>query len=141
MTLQIAGALTGAFHTSRDVLFHQRMLQMQREERTRREKQERLESDESQFIDMAVSFASISQVQEFYAELDVYNAATITALDENRKQLDAVEERLEDLLSKAHVLPDGRRVFKSEDGQRVFDENGAELEAISELTVERKGAA
>jgi DNA repair ATPase RecN len=32
-------------------------------------------------------------------------------------------------LGKAHVLPDGRRVFETEDGLRVFDEHGRELDA------------
>ena len=31
------------------------------------------------------------------------------------------------MLDRAHVLPDGRRVFETEDGQRVIDENGQEV--------------
>lgn len=31
------------------------------------------------------------------------------------------------MLDKAYVLPDGRRVFKSEDGERVYDEYGMEV--------------
>lgn len=125
----ITGTLTGTFHTSRDVLFHRRMMHMQREERARREKQERLESGESQFVDLAVSFVSIAQVHEFRAELDVYDTATITALEECRVKLEAAEQRLNDMLDRAHVLPDGRRVFKTEDGTRVFDEHGVEIDA------------
>lgn len=33
------------------------------------------------------------------------------------------------MYDKAHVLPDGRRVFESEDGLRVFAEDGTELSA------------
>lgn len=48
---------------------------------------------------------------------------------ENQVFLDAVRERLDVVLSRAHVLEDGRRVFKTEDGSQVFDEHGAEVDA------------
>lgn len=67
----------------------------------------------------------------FRVELDSYDTATIAALQENERELAAVRERLDGLLLKAHVLPDGRRVFKTEDGRRVFDEFGSELDVTT----------
>ncbi|MEM1163508.1 MAG: hypothetical protein AAGJ28_21455, partial [Pseudomonadota bacterium] len=38
-----------------------------------------------------------------------------------------VQARIDALLEGAFIMPDGRRVFKSEDGQRVYDEFGKEV--------------
>ena len=71
--------------------------------------------------------ASESEIAAFRTTLDVYDTATVEALMENRRALDEVRTRIDDMLLKAYVLPDGRRVFKSEDGTQVFDEHGNEL--------------
>lgn len=73
--------------------------------------------------------ATESQIREFEVKLDNYEAATVTALMENQKQLDAVNAHIEAMLSKAYVMDDGRRVFKTEDGTQVFDESGQEVSA------------
>lgn len=36
-------------------------------------------------------------------------------------------ERIDGILGTAHTLPDGRRVFKTGDGSKVFDEHGREV--------------
>lgn len=69
------------------------------------------------------------EIAEFTHKLDTYDAAVVDALDDNTKRLDDVKRQLDDMLARAYVMPDGRRVFKTEDGLRVFDENGAELSA------------
>jgi len=45
----------------------------------------------------------------------------------NESQLRDVRERIQNMLLEAHVLPDGRRVFRTRDGKQVFDEFGKEL--------------
>lgn len=57
---------------------------------------------------------------------------------ENQAAIDAVQERIEAMLQDAHILPDGRRVFKTKDGMRVFDEHGQELppEIIDPMTID-----
>ena len=46
---------------------------------------------------------------------------------ENQELLDAVNARIEDMLSRAYVMEDGRRMFKTDDGTQVFDEFGTEV--------------
>lgn len=89
-------------------------------------KVERLDDDLADLATVAV-LASDEDLAEFQITLDAYDAATVEALMENEQQLEAVRERINAMLSEAYVLPDGRRVFKSKDGQRVFDEHGQEL--------------
>ncbi|MCB1471243.1 MAG: hypothetical protein KDK08_29665 [Rhizobiaceae bacterium] len=81
--------------------------------------------------DLAVStvLATEIEIAEFRTELDSYRAATIESLMLNEQQLVEVRARLDAMLAQAYVLPDGRRVFKTEDGQRVFDEHGEEVGA------------
>ena len=38
--------------------------------------------------------------------------------------------------SQAYLLPDGRRVFKTEDGSRVFDEHSIEVTDFDPETIE-----
>ena len=90
-------------------------------ERTAKEK----EAEARAFLEHA--FAPPERLAEFKVKLDTYDAKTVEALIENQEALDAVRRRLDEMLDKAHVLPDGRRVFKTQDGQRVFDEQGQEV--------------
>ncbi|WP_299971478.1 hypothetical protein [uncultured Roseobacter sp.] len=70
-----------------------------------------------------------ARLQELNERVDLHSSATIEALLENQERLDAIEQRMDHMLSEAYVLPDGRRVFKSEDGVRVEDEFGAVVSA------------
>lgn len=99
---------------------------IRRREREEREERQQ-EAETSDFLQAAV-LATETQIAEFTLTLDRYDAATVEALLENEKQLVAVQARIDDMLLRAHVLPDGRRVFKTEDGLRVFDEFGVELQ-------------
>lgn len=96
-----------------------------------KERKAQLEDEAEQtFVELAaaVIVATELQIQTFHANLDTYDEATVAALMENQELLDAVNERIKDMLSRAHKLDDGRRVFKTEDGQRVYDEHGEQLD-------------
>ncbi|WP_067338014.1 SHOCT domain-containing protein [Stappia indica] len=124
------GDLGRAFRTSAGLAAHLRAFQRQQEEeRLRRDRRQDAQGDEAELMDFAMVMVSAGEMETFRVELDSYDTATIAALQENERELAAVRERLDGLLLKAHVLPDGRRVFKTEDGTRVFDEFGHEVEA------------
>ena len=98
-----------------------------REQRRLREQaEERREQAESRAEDadllVATAIATSEEIARVTAKLDRYDVATIEALQLNEEQLAAVQAEIDHLLLEAHVLPDGRRVFKTEDGTRVFDE-------------------
>lgn len=95
-----------------------------------KEKAEDIRADEAigDFVG-AMVLASESDLAAFRHELDDYRTAATEALIANERDLALVQAELDDMLAKAYVLPDGRRVFKTEDGLRVFDENGLELSA------------
>lgn len=96
------------------------------EERKKKEEADRLETSDALQL---LIYASPIAVSEFEQRLDLYERATIEALMENQEALDESSDRLDALLGEAYELPDGRRVFKTENGLRVFDENGTELSA------------
>lgn len=125
----VAGSLGREFKNRNEAALRQRLLQEQRAERDRRERRAVADGKAAEMMDLAVSVLTSTEVAEFSVELDTYDTATVEALQENERQLDFVRERIEALLSKAYILPDGRRVFKTEDGLRVFDEHGLELDA------------
>ena len=121
-----------------------------REDRQRRDEiADRLEDD---LVSMAtdVILATEAQIREFEARLDIYEArldgydqrldaydrAVTEALIRNSERLALLEQQIADsdatlfdMLSKAHVMEDGRRVFKSEDGSFVVDEHGDQVGA------------
>lgn len=101
-----------------------RQRMMREDERLRTDKRDREMFDAVQAV-----LATDKQIAAFTAKLDRYDEKTVEALMENRVALDEVQTRLDDMRGQAHVLPDGRRVFKTQDGTRVFDEGGVELNA------------
>lgn len=108
----------------------------QREGKDKRQKRER-EADQEALLDAMLAVMSTeTDIANFYTQLDSYDAATVEALMENNEQLKAVREELKILLDQAFVLPDGRRVFKTEDGVRVFDEHGVEVKDIDPDSIE-----
>lgn len=80
--------------------------------------------DRREFAEMILTE---QQIATFKAKLDNYDRATVDALMENGIELDAVREEIDQMLVEAHTLPDGRKVFKTRDGKKVFDQNGTEL--------------
>lgn len=99
--------------------------QQQRDNKKRAEAQDA----ENDFVDLAVPIvqAMAEQIEAFTVQMDHYDAATVAALNQNAIELELVRERLNDILLRAHVLEDGRRVFRTEDGLQVFDEFGTEM--------------
>lgn len=130
MTYQpVIGDLGRAFRTSAGLAAHLRAFQRQQEEeRLRRDRRQDAQGDEAELMDFAMVMVSASEMETFRVELDSYDTATIAALQENEIALERALKQQEELLLRAHVLPDGRRVFKTEDGSRVFDEHGQELD-------------
>lgn len=64
---------------------------------------------------------------ELRVELERHEQAVIEALIANEERLSEAQRHVDRMLEEAFVLPDGRRVFKTEDGLRVFDEHGQEV--------------
>lgn len=69
------------------------------------------------------------RVAHFQAQLDRDDAATVEFLTQNGEALARKRKLIREILDQAHQLPDGRRVFKTEDGQSVFDEHGTQIGA------------
>lgn len=93
----------------------------------KREREEH-EAEEAALADFALAvLASETDIAALTVELDAYDAATVEALQENEVALAKTREELRLMLDKAYVMPDGRKVFKTEDGKRVFDESGQEV--------------
>lgn len=135
---------------------HSENLRMEREKwfiaaKNHKEQRElKAEKAENEFLDLATSaiLATEIQVQEFQARLDIYDEATVKALMENTRALEAINERIQQNLKSAHVMEDGTRVFKSEDGTWGIDEHGQRfdsetqnMDAIPETRVTAEEAA
>lgn len=106
------------------------------EEREKKREQGNEAAQDAMFDYVTAVLASETAIQSFTVKVDAYQAATVEALMENEEQLRRVSEELQILLDQAYVLPDGRRVFKTEDGIRVFDEHGVEVRDIDPDTIE-----
>lgn len=92
-------------------------------------REEVLDNAEEAMITAAtvITAAANAQIAEFERTLDIYDEATVKALMLNQEQLDTINIELMALLDRAHVIEDGRRVFKTQDGTQVFDEHGVEI--------------
>lgn len=112
--------------------------QINRKEEKKQERERERSEDHNALMDFAFGFiiATDAQIAAFTVKLDTYDAATIEALMENERALERVQEDLRIMLEKAYVLPDGRRVFKTEDGMRVFDEHGEEINGFAPEQIE-----
>lgn len=96
----------------------------------REQKELKAEKAEEEFLDFAASaiLATEIEVHEFQARLDTYDEATVKALMDNQAALDLLQLQITEMLSSAHVMEDGTRVFKSEDGTWAVDEHGQRLD-------------
>lgn len=122
-----AGLLSREFAHRVDAAHFQRFLQRQLDEQKRRDRKEDIEQEASDGLDMAVAVITTAEASVFRSDLDRLDTATVAALHDNLERQSYAREQLDDMLDKAYVLPDGRRVFKTEDGMRVFDEFGNEV--------------
>ena len=94
------------------------------DKQTKERREEKKKEDDQAF---ALVLASSERIAEFTNQLDELDTANVEALMKNREALDRVQAQIHQMLDQAARLPDGRHVFKTEDGTRVFDENGVEL--------------
>lgn len=124
-----------------DVLHHERMAIMQTQSRQRideaRLRQQRLEREVAA---IETAFAPPVRIAEFRTRLDRYDTKTVEALMDNQQAIDTVQERIDAMLGKAVVLPDGRRAFRTIDGKKAFDEHGQELglDVIDPMSIDEK---
>lgn len=124
-----AGALRREFRSCTEASRLRRQVLAEQEERLRRARREDAREDAAQHLaDIAVMALTPTEIAAFRVELESYDTATVIALQENGLALEEAQRRLDEILLRALVLPDGRRVFKTEDGTRVFDELGAEVD-------------
>lgn len=95
------------------------------------------DAEEAALADFAIAvLASETDIANFTVKLDRYDTATVEALQANEEALVRVREELRVMRDKAFVLPDGRKVFKTEDGTRIFDESGAEVKDFDPGAIE-----
>lgn len=129
------------FARSADAERYREILRRVQEETKKRDRENlKAERDEEtlQLMEAFVVMATESDLIEFGVTLDHYDTAAYEALLKNERLLDEAREDLREMYEKAYVLPDGRRVFESEDGIRVFDENGTEI-SPEEISAEELG--
>ncbi|MFN3171229.1 MAG: hypothetical protein ACE37E_11110 [Hyphomicrobiales bacterium] len=129
--LVTSGFLGSSFRRGANEEAYRRALHQHKtaQDRERRQKQDEARNDAAEFGDFATTVITDKQAATFQIELDTYQTATVEALEINREALDLAREQLAATLAEAYVLEDGRRVFETEDGLRVFDEFGNELSA------------
>lgn len=75
----------------------------------------------------AADLAPPARIQQFETTLTEYETATVAALIANEEKMAVAQSALDALLAQAFVMDDGRRVFITEDGTQVFDEQGVEV--------------
>jgi len=100
---------------------------VQRQKEQKQKEERELAEEDFEVLTNAITVATNLEVTQFHAKLDKYDTAIVTALMENQEQLDLINLKILQMLEKAYVLEDGRKVFKTQDGTQVFDEHGAEL--------------
>lgn len=126
-------AATDGFGTAKDA-----WLRAARQEsfRRRREDDREAETRRQDFDQTTDAFSvvagltdlSIAEMREpIVTRIDWHQTALVQALVANREEREQAQQRLDEMLGEAFVLPDGRRVFRTQDGLRVFDEDGEEV--------------
>ena len=85
---------------------------------------ERQDGNATAFAASTAVLATPVELEEFSAELNVLDVATINAIMHNQEILQRLYFERDVMLENAYMLENGTRVFKSEDGERVFDEKG-----------------
>lgn len=121
--------LTARDEFARSAVWRREQDRFARDVEERRKDRRDADRAEDDFLDFAASaiMATSDDIEQLRMTLDRLDAANTEALMQNRIALDESRERIEAMLGQAYVLPDGRRVFKTKDGLRVFDEHGVEL--------------
>ena len=113
-------------HQSDWLLQQQWFIKSRHDQEKRDDKAEKLQDDLLSFASEVILATEI-QIEKFNIKLDQYDEATVKALMDNQIALDNVRVNIELMLDNAYVMEDGRRVFKTENGSQVFDEQGVEV--------------
>lgn len=124
-----------------DILYRERTAQLVAQQRQITiEKQIQEKRREQEFMAVMEAIVPPARIAEYQVKLDRYDTKTVEALMDNEQAREFVREKINTMLGQAHTLPDGRRVFKTIDGQKVFDEHGQELERekIDPATIDDK---
>lgn len=127
MNVQIGQSWKSAVARSASWRQRQELFREQADRKRRQDKADDRMDDAFEALSTAV-LASVAEIDAFEDRLDDYDTAVVEALEDNRLELQNSDERLEEMLANAYVLEDGRRVFKTGDGVRVFDEFGNEVD-------------
>jgi hypothetical protein len=100
-------------------------------QREQQKAEAKAEATDDALLDAAVAvvMAADSDIESLQSDIGIYQTATVEALQANENELIEARRKVQEMLDKAYVHPDGRRVFKTEDGLRVFDEDGNEIRA------------
>lgn len=116
-------ARASRWERERDRLLHE---QFRRDMEDARQQRTEANHDAADLV-LEMALASPASVAEFRVRLDRYDEATVAALMKNDEALTDVRRNLASMFERAHVLPDGRRVFRTRDGLLVFDEHGNQV--------------
>ena len=118
-----------ASYQREEILYREKMKRFEAREQERREhvqiEEQRHEQEAFRAFEMAIATPEIIAATRL--QWDNYDTRTIEALMDNQEAFDRIRVKLDRMRAEAHTLPDGRRVFKTEDGQRVMDEHGQEV--------------
>ncbi|MEL6477325.1 MAG: hypothetical protein AAFR17_08345 [Pseudomonadota bacterium] len=85
--------------------------------------------DERDALHDGVALIAAQQAFNYSRRLDRLRAQNTEALMRNGEALDLARRDLSDLLDRAYVHDDGRKLFRSADGTQVFDEAGNDATA------------
>lgn len=130
MNVIVEGMLSEKFGRGADYASYQRILWHLREQQERNKKAQNPEVEKGDVDDAAnivTTLITSEQADLLQAEIDIWQEATVETVMNYDLLIERTESELALMLSQAHVLDDGRRVFKTEDGLQVFDEHGNEL--------------
>lgn len=92
-------------------------------------KDEAVANSQTLLTAIMVSGVRPREYHQLVERVGLHQNLVIEALQEKQEELDASQDRLDDMLGDAYELEGGHRVFKTEDGLSVFDEYGFELSA------------
>lgn len=127
----VAGMLTESFSKGANDAANQRVLWQLRQQQENTKKAnpaQQREVEAESATDFVVSIINVEQAELLQSEIDIFQEASVAAIMAYDEEIGRVETEIAQMLSNAYVLEDGRRVFKTENGLRVFDEHGNELD-------------
>ncbi|GAA6210958.1 hypothetical protein NBRC116602_06980 [Hyphomicrobiales bacterium 4NK60-0047b] len=106
---------------------HDQKLTNQREQIQEKQKRKQAERDEDFDMFMTVVLASQDDIQSFQNILDEYESKATERILDLQNQLDQQLIKQQEMLNNAYVLPDGRRVFKYKNTDKIIDEFGKKV--------------